>query len=444
MRATDVIAHKRDGGTLTAAEIDWFVQTYTAGEVADYQASALLMAIYLRGMDAEETAALTGAMAASGQQLDLAKLLPGRITLDKHSTGGVGDKTSLVVVPILAAAGIAVCKMSGRGLGHTGGTLDKLEAIPGFRVDLTPERMVEQVGEVGACLAGQTGDLAPADKKLYALRDATATVGSLPLIVGSILSKKLAGGAAKFLFDVKVGGGALMKDLDQARALAQAMVEGARQHGRPAVAVLTDMSQPLGRAVGNALEIGEAVATLNPRRPVELLDFRFRDLCLTLAAEGLLLAGIAESAEAARQRANTLLDSGAAFDKFKQIVAAQGGDTGVIDDPDRLPRANVLHEVRIPEGGYLHSVDAEAVGNVVVALGGGRARKEDTIDPSVGVVVNAAVGDKLDRNGSLFYIHAASSEAAESAEKRLRAACVLGPERVEAPTLILETIRPVS
>jgi pyrimidine-nucleoside phosphorylase len=439
MRATDIIARKRDGGVLTAAEIEWFVQAYTGGEVPDYQASALLMAVYLRGMDPAETAALTGAMAASGRQLDLQTLLPGRSTLDKHSTGGVGDKTTLVVVPLLAAAGVAVCKMSGRGLGHTGGTLDKLEAIPNFRVDLTPEEMVAQVGEVGACLAGQTGDLAPADKKLYALRDATATVGSLPLIVGSILSKKLAGGAARFLFDVKVGSGALMKDLDDARDLGRALVEGARQHGRPAVAVLSDMSQPLGRTVGNALEVAEAVATLTPDALPEQVDVRFRELCLFLTVEGLLLAGSAPDRETARKQVEELLDGGAGLEAFKKIVAAQGGDVSVIDDPARLPKAAVVRPVTASQGGFVHSIDAEAIGAAVVALGGGRARKEDAIDPAVGIVIRAAVGDRVNAGEPLVQVHAASEDAARAAGERVRAAYTVSPDAAPTPPLIWET-----
>ena len=407
MRITDIIARKRDGAALTPEEIRFFVQSYTKGDAPDYQASALLMAIYLRGMNADETATLTAAMAESGTQLDLSRLAAKGPTLDKHSTGGVGDKTSLVVVPILAAAGAFVCKMSGRGLGHTGGTLDKLEAIPGFRIELTAEEMLSQVEKIGACLVGQTGDLAPADKKLYALRDATATVGSLPLIISSILSKKLAGGAESFLFDVKVGNGALMKTEAEARALAQGLVNGAAANGRRAVALLTDMSQPLGDKIGNALEIEEAVKTLRPLPPFltkhsdifpRLLRAvrapRFRQLCLTLAAEGIELAGLALG-KAALARAQSLLESGEALEIFRKIIASQGGDTSVVDDPALLPQAPVETEVTAPREGFIAAINTEELGHVVVALGGGRAHKGDTIDPSVGLTIRTEIGNHI-------------------------------------------------
>ncbi|MBC8103850.1 MAG: thymidine phosphorylase [Cytophagales bacterium] len=438
MRIQDIIAKKRDGAALTPDEITWFVDGYTRGDtIADYQASALLMAIYLRGMNETETALLTAAMAASGQTLDLSHAIaPGVPTLDKHSTGGVGDKTTLVVVPILAAAGVAVCKMSGRGLGHTGGTLDKLESIPGFRVDLTPDEMVRQVATIGACLAGQTGDLAPADKKLYALRDATATVGSLPLIVGSILSKKLAGGAAAFLFDVKVGGGALMKTPEEATALAEALVAGAVHNGRRAVAVLSDMSQPLGNAVGNALEIREAMEALTPGAGG--VNARFQQLCLRLAAEGLLLAGRVRGQAEGQAEAARLIESGAGWEKFRQIVQAQGGDSRIFDDPqNRLPVAPVLQPVPAPRGGWVAAVDAEAIGNLVVQLGGGRARKEDLIDPAVGLILQTEIGHEVQKGAPLATIHARTEAAAEAAAARLQAAYQIRDEPVPMPQLLL-------
>ncbi|MBC8141706.1 MAG: thymidine phosphorylase, partial [Armatimonadetes bacterium] len=320
MRAQEIIAVKRDGQELMADAIEAFVRGYVRGEIADYQASAFLMAVYLRGMTTTETAALTRSMAQSGETLDLSGLSP---TVDKHSTGGVGDKASLIVIPLLAAAGAFVCKMSGRGLGHTGGTLDKLEAIPGYRIGLSPVEMVAQVRTIGACLAGQTETLAPADKKLYALRDATATVGCLPLIVSSILSKKLAGGAKHFLFDVKVGGGAFLDGDDAATELAQALVDGAAANGRSAVAVLTDMNAPLGKTVGNALEVREAIAVL---RGEPGIDEALRELCLTLAGEAFALCGISATPDAGKVRAESLLNSGAAAQKLRQIIAAQGGD----------------------------------------------------------------------------------------------------------------------
>ena len=429
MRIQDIIARKRDGAVLSADEIAFFVRSYTAGELPDYQASALLMAIYLRGMDAAETAALTGAMVDSGRRLDLSPLP--HPTLDKHSTGGVGDKTSLVVVPILAAAGVPVCKMSGRGLGHTGGTLDKLESIPGFRVDLSPDEMLAQVRQVGACLAGQTTEIAPADKKLYALRDATSTVGSLPLIVSSILSKKLAGGADAFLFDVKVGSGALLPTAEAARELARALVAGARAHGRPAVALLTDMDQPLGDTIGNALEVREAILTLTPG--AGNVSPRFRELCLTLAAEGLHLAGRGEP----RAEAERVLRDGSALRVFRAIVEAQGGDVSVVDDPDRLPRAPHVLSVPAPARGTISAINAAELGTAVIELGGGRARKEDVIDHAVGLVIRRHVGARVDEGTVLAEIHAVSVAQAAGALPRVAAAFRIGPHPVSEPPLVL-------
>jgi pyrimidine-nucleoside phosphorylase len=440
LRITDIIAKKRDGSALTDEEISFFVKAYTAGDSPDYQASALLMAIYLRGMNDAETAALTGAMAASGRQLDLhASGLPtDKPTLDKHSTGGVGDKTSLVVVPILASLGIYVCKMSGRGLGHTGGTLDKLESIPGFRVGLSPEEMVRQVANVGACLAGQTADLAPADKKLYALRDATATVGSLPLIVSSILSKKLAGGASSFLFDVKVGNGALMETLDEARALAKALVDGAQRHQRPAIAVLSDMSQPLGDTIGNALEVGEAIRTLTPHAAP--INARFRELCIYLAAKGLLLAGTVPAESEARTQVEDALQSVAALAAFRRIVQAQGGDVSVVDDPTRLPAAPIVEAVTSPQAGYVAGINARLLGEAVVALGGGRARKEDTIDPAVGMVVATSIGKPVEIGGTLVYLHARNREQLTAARTAVLSAYQFSPQPVSVPPLIRDVL----
>ncbi|GAB4469655.1 MAG: pyrimidine-nucleoside phosphorylase [Armatimonadaceae bacterium] len=433
MQTTELIARKRDGHTLTTEEIRYLVHGYTQGTIPDYQISALLMAIYLRGMDTQETAALTAAMAESGQQLDLSELANDKPTLDKHSTGGVGDKVSLVVVPLLAAAGAAVCKMSGRGLGHTGGTLDKLESLPGFRVGLSAEEMKAQVARVGACLAGQTEDLAPADKKLYALRDATATVGSLPLIVSSILSKKLAGGAASFLFDVKTGSGALMKSREDSDLLAKALVEGAAANGRCAVAVVTDMSQPLGHTVGNALEVAEAIRTLTPGA-VEVHD-RFRELCLLLTAEGLKLAGLA-SGDDARPRAAGLLDSGVALHLFRELVEAQGGDPEVVDDPAKLPAAPLVVPVNATVAGFVAAINTEELGQAVVGLGGGRATKEDTIDPAVGLVMRAEIGSRVEEGQPLAEIHARSESEAVAAAERIRAAYTLTEEPVSAPPLV--------
>jgi pyrimidine-nucleoside phosphorylase len=422
MLAQEVIAKKRDGGELTGEEIEGFIAGYVRGEMPDYQAAAFLMATYLRGMTDAETAALTRAMAYSGDTLDLAAggIPADAPTIDKHSTGGVGDKTSLIVVPLLAAAGAFVCKMSGRGLGHTGGTLDKLESIPGFRIGLSPEEMVRQVRKIGGCLAGQTDTLAPADKKLYALRDATATVGCLPLIVSSILSKKIAGGAKSFLFDVKIGGGALVANHEEARALATALVAGARLNGRNAVAILSDMDSPLGNAVGNALEIEEAIRLLSPRVPVAEKAPRLREVCLSLTSEALLLCGIRDSRESARTFAESLLDSGAGLNKLREIIVAQGGDGTVIESPESvLPRAPHRLPLLSETGGFLQAVPARPVGEAVVRLGGGRKRKEDAVDPAVGVVFVKFVGDAVHPGEVIGVVHARTEESGKEAIREL-------------------------
>ena len=430
LSATDILARKRDGAALTDDELDFFVRGIVSGEIPDYQAAAWLMAVYLRGMNPAETAALTRAMAESGETIPQSALP--QPALDKHSTGGVGDKTTLIVVPILAACGVYVGKMSGRGLGHTGGTLDKLEAIPGLSVDVPVDRILKQTRSVGACLAGQTGNLVPADKILYALRDVTATVGSLPLSVASILSKKLAGGAGAFLFDVKVGDGALMKSLPEARALAGALVEGARQNGRRAVAVLSDMSQPLGRNVGNALEIAEAIEVLDPATH-DASDVRLRNLCTLLAIEGLRLARNL-SPEAAGAEVENSLRSGAALDRFQKIVAAQGGDLS------RLPVAPVQRAVLARESGWVASIGAREIGELVVNLGGGRRTKADVIDPGVGVVVHLPVGSEVRAGEALATIHAASEADFETARSRLERAFALSSNPTEPPLLAVGKI----
>ena len=435
MTITETIAAKRDGHVLPDATITAFVEGYVRGEISDYQAAALLMAIYLRGMDDRETATLTLAMSNSGEQIDLSMLPNDRPTMDKHSTGGVGDKCSLVVVPILAAAGAFVCKMSGRGLGHTGGTLDKLEAIPGFRIDLSPAEMVAQVATVGACLAGQTAQIAPADKKLYALRDATATVGSLPLIVSSILSKKLAGGAESFLFDVKVGNGALLTTLAEARELAHALVDGAKANGRRSVAVLSDMNQPLGHMVGNSIEAIEAFRLLKFGKAEA--EPRLFALCITLANAGLKLAGLPENAE-------ELVANGAALAKFYEIVHAQGGIIPEQDSKEWIPQLLESHqmiEVESDDEGYVTAIDTTELGNVVVALGGGRIRKEDSIDPLVGLFVGASIGDKVAKGQIMVFVIARKSDSTiNELTARVRAAFTIGPKPVSAPPLIYEVI----
>jgi pyrimidine-nucleoside phosphorylase len=444
MLAQEIIAKKRDGRELTDEEIAEFISGYVRGDVADYQAAAFLMATYLRGMSGAETAFLTQTMARSGETLDLvAGGIPADApTIDKHSTGGVGDKTSLIVVPLLAVAGAFVCKMSGRGLGHTGGTLDKLESIPGFRIGLSPDEMIRQVKQIGACLAGQTDTLAPADKKLYALRDATATVGCLPLIVSSILSKKLAGGAKSFLFDVKVGDGALVRTSEEAQQLAQALVDGAVASGRRASAVLSDMDAPLGNAVGNAVEIAEAIAILSPNTPMEQKNPRLLEVCLTLCGEALALCGIRPTPEAGREQARALLESGAGLEKLREIIVAQGGDGRVVDVPEEvLPRPQVKLSFRSPQQGFIQSVSAREVGELVVRLGGGRERKEDTIDPSVGVIFTKSVGDPVNVGEEVAVIYAKTDAAAQDAEIALRKSVNISEEFLPSSPLIRAVLR---
>jgi pyrimidine-nucleoside phosphorylase len=418
LSARDIIEKKRDGFALSSEEIVFFVRGVTDGSIPEYQVAAWLMAVFLRGMDDAETAALTLAMADSGGRIPT-ELLP-QPALDKHSTGGVGDKASLIVVPILMACGVFVGKMSGRGLGHTGGTLDKLEAIPGLSIDLSVAQILAQTKEIGCCLAGQTADLAPADKKLYALRDVTGTVGSLPLIVASILSKKLAGGAGSFLFDVKVGDGALMKTLPEARALAEALVEGARRNGKRAVAVLSDMSQPLGRTIGNALEVREACEVLDPAH-TNLADSRLRELCLILATEGLILAKNLPEKEAHAQ-AEIALRSGEAGRRFGRLIEMQGG---ALEQLEQLPRAPVQRAVTALASGQIGSISTRTLGELVVLLGGGRTTKSDVIDPTVGLEILAPVGSSVSSGQTLAVIHAASESQAEKIKEQVRAAFVL-------------------
>jgi len=433
MRMQDIIAVKRDGGSLSDEAIRTWIRGCVDGSIPDYQSAALLMAIVLRGMDARETADLTVAMAESGARID-----PGAIpgALDKHSTGGVGDKTTLVVVPLLAAAGVPICKMSGRGLGHTGGTVDKLASIPGFQLKRSPEQMVSQVLEIGACLCGQSAALAPADAKLYALRDVTGTVGSLPLIVASILSKKLAGGAGTFLFDVKAGGGALMRTISEAEALAHALVEASAAAGRRARALVTDMEQPLGRMVGNALEVREAIEALDPRTAPNA-DPRLRALCRELAAEGVSLMRGLEPGDAGLVVDRVWAD-GSALRMFRNVVAAQGGNPAVVDNPALLPVAPVVVPVAAEVAGVVGAIDARSVGTTVVGLGGGRSRKEDTIDPRVGVEIAAPVGARVAAGEPLGWVHAADRDAADAAVAAIRDAFTIG-ETSPAPRDIVVT-----
>jgi len=430
MRAVEIILAKRNGRTLDQSEIAFMVQGYTRGEIPDYQIAAWLMAICWRGMLAEETAALTLEMVRSGAHLNLAQATGLPFVGDKHSTGGVGDKTTLVVAPAVAAAGLPIGKMSGRGLGFSGGTIDKLEAIPGFKVSLSQGEFIRSVREVGLVVVAQSPDLAPADGKLYALRDVTGTVESLPLIASSIMSKKIAAGASGCVLDVKYGRGAFMKDLTASRALATTMVEIGRQVGLPVRAVLSGMEQPLGYAVGNGLEVQEAIATLRGGGPDDLWQ-----VSRELGRELLLLAGLAAEAGAAEAMLDEARHSGAALAKLRAMVANQGGDVGYIDDPSRFPAAPVQQPLIASMGGYLVAVDAEALGHASVSLGAGRLVKGAEIDHRVGFVLHKKVGDWVAAGDPLLTIHAANEQAAAAVSPALQAAYQFGPEPVTPPPL---------
>lgn len=412
MRAVDIITKKRDGEELTREEIKFFIVGYTRGEIPDYQASAWAMAVYFQGMTAQETTDLTLAIVASGDTQDLSQAV--EIAVDKHSTGGVGDKTTLVVEPLVSACGLPVGKMSGRGLGFSGGTLDKMESIPGFRCDLSTAEFLAQLKEIGLVLTGQTARLAPADGKLYALRDVTGTVQSIPLIASSVMSKKIAAGAQAIVLDVKIGLGAFMQTDTEARILADRMVSIAKLAGRKAVALLSDMNQPLGCAVGNALEVKEAIDTLHGGGPAD-----FREHCLEVAAHMLTLGGIADNEEAARLKAEAAITDGRAWARFRELVSAQGGDVSYVDHPERLPQADFVESVPAPRSGYLCEINARIVGETAVELGGGRAKKGDPIDYAVGVVLNHKVGDFVEAGEPLFTIHANDASQLENAREGL-------------------------
>lgn len=424
MRAVEIIEKKRDGKALSKEEIRFFVQGYTTGELADYQAAAWAMAVLLKGMNDQETSDLTLAMAESGEMLDLSQVVD--IALDKHSTGGVGDKTTLVVEPIVAACGLRVGKMSGRGLGFSGGTLDKMESIPGYRTDLSREEFLTQLREVGLVLTGQTGDLAPADGKLYALRDVTGTVPSLPLIASSIMSKKIAAGAQRIVLDVKVGVGAFMETLEQGRALAESMVKIAALADRKAVALLSDMNQPLGQAVGNALEVKEAIDTLRGGGPED-----FKQHVLEVASHLIMLGEAASTESEARELAKEKLTNGLAWERFRHLVQAQGGDLDFIENPEKLPTADLVEELPSKETEYLRRVDARVVGETSVLLGAGRAKKGDPIDHSVGIIVHHKVGEKVEEGQVLFTIHANAREKLVEAKERLGEAVAFSEKPVE-------------
>ena len=431
MRAVDVIIKKRDKGELTLAEIEYFIKSFISGEVTDYQASALLMAIVLNGMTPRETTDLTLAMANSGHMLDLSDVVD--LAVDKHSSGGVGDKTSLAVLPMVAACGLPVGKMSGRGLGFSGGTLDKLESIPGYRVDLTTEEFKHQLKEKGIVLTGQSLDLAPADGKLYALRDVTGTVQSIPLIASSIMCKKLAAGAQAILLDVKTGLGAFMETLEEARQLAELMVDIGQLAGREVVALLSDMNQPLGFAVGNSLEVIEAIETLRDNGPEDFLEH-----CLHVSAHMLVLGKRADDLADGRARAEKSIADGSAFEKFRVLVEAQGGDVSYADDTSKFPRAEYVEVVESPRDGYLAQIQARSVGEAAVALGAGRARKSDPIDHAVGFVIHHKVGNLVKKGEPLFTIYANDEAKLAEAREAVLSAHAFSEERVERLPLFYE------
>ena len=412
MRPVDIIIKKRDRQELTRSEIEFFIQGYTQGVIPDYQASAWAMAIFLNGMSLREITDLTLAMANSGEVLDLSGVVP--IAVDKHSTGGVGDKTTLVVEPTVAACGLPVAKMSGHGLGFSGGTLDKMESIPGYRTNLTTEEFLDQLKRINLVLTGQSVDLAPADGKLYALRDVTGAVESIPLVASSVMSKKIAAGAKGIVLDVKWGSGAFIGNLEEAKAMAEMMVFIAHLTERKAVALLSDMNQPLGNAVGNALEVQEAIDTLCGGGPED-----FRQHCLEVAGQMLVLGELAEDENVGRRMAERAIMSGASLERFRTLVATQGGDVSYIDDPNKFPKAPLVQSLQASRSGYQKGINARIVGEVSVRLGAGRAKKEDSIDHSVGIIVHHKVGDYVEAGQPLFTIHANRKTLMEEARRDL-------------------------
>jgi pyrimidine-nucleoside phosphorylase len=432
VRVVELIERKRDGGRLTGEEIAHLIRGYTKGEIPDYQMAALCMAVVWRGMDAKETAALTASMVASGERLDLSRF--GRV-VDKHSTGGVGDKTTLVVAPLVAACGLPVAKMSGRGLGFSGGTLDKLESFTGYRVDLTTAEFLAQLERIGIVVTGQTKELAPADGLLYALRDATGTVPSIPLIASSIMSKKIAAGAHAVVLDVKVGSGAFMKDLPSARALARAMVAIGVAHGLAVTCELTDMEQPLGRAVGNALEVAEAIETLRGRGPEDLAR-----LARLAGAEMLVRGRRARDTKRALAKIDRALSDGSGLAKLRELVTAQGGNARAVDDPSRLPRAPRVESLVAPRTAFVGAIAADHIGTASVRLGAGREKKGDAIDLRTGIVLSAKVGDRVERGQPYAEVHLAGGRADRQAIEEIRSAFRWSARRVAPRRLILGRI----
>ena len=429
MRMYDIIMKKRNGGILTTEEINFFIEGYTKGEIPDYQVSALMMAVYFQGMNEAETLSLTMAMAKSGDMLDLSEIKG--IKVDKHSTGGVGDKTSLSLTPMVAACGIPVAKMSGRGLGHTGGTIDKLESFEGFTTGITREQFIENVNTIGISIMGQTADLAPADKKLYALRDVTATVDNMSLIASSIMSKKLAAGADAIVLDVKTGSGAFMQAEEDALALAREMVKIGNNAGRNTIAVVSDMDQPLGFAVGNALEVKEAIDTLRGEGPAD-----FVELCMTLGSQMLIAGGRAKTDAEAKAMLQQVIEDGSALKKLAEFVKAQGGDAAAVYDTSKLPKASIIEAVEAPQSGYISKIACAEVGICSLILGGGRETKESEIDLAVGLVLTKKVSDYVENGETIAYIHANDAEKLKAAKERFLQAYTFSEAAPEKSVMI--------
>lgn len=434
MRMVDLIEKKRDGKELTKEEIEFIIKGYTSEAIPDYQMSAFAMAVYFQNMTDNERAALTMAMVESGDQINLGAIEG--IKVDKHSTGGVGDTTTLVLAPLVASVGVPVAKMSGRGLGHTGGTIDKLEAVKGFSVEISNQQFIDLVNKNKVAVVGQSGNLTPADKKLYALRDVTATVNSIPLIASSIMSKKIASGADAIVLDVKTGAGAFMKELQQAEELAKAMVDIGNNLGRNTIAVISDMSQPLGFAIGNALEVKEAIDTLKGQGPEDLLE-----LCLSLGSQMVLLAGRTNTIEEARALLEDAIASGKGLETLKTFLQAQGGDATVVDDIKKLPTAQYLVDVPAKESGYVSNIIADQIGVAAMVLGAGRATKESKIDLAVGIELRKKVGDYVEAGEALVTLHSNNQENVEDVTRRVYASYSIISEKVTAPTLIYKEIR---
>lgn len=433
MNVVEIIRKKRDGKKLCSEEISFLISSYVKGKIPDYQFSAFLMAVYFQGMDAEETSNLTKEMLYSGKVIDLSSI-PG-IKVDKHSTGGVGDKTSLILAPICAAAGVPVPMISGRGLGHTGGTLDKLESIPGFKTDLTISQYKSALKKVGAVLIGQTKEIAPADKQIYALRDVTATVESIPLITASIMSKKLAEGIDALVLDVKTGNGAFMKDLDSAINLATSLADTAKSFKKKVIAYITDMNQPLGNYIGNWLEVYESILILK-----NLIRNDLSELSLLLAGSMIYLGGKAKSIDEGVQIANNKIEDGSAFEKFKQIVKTQGGDVKYIDNPERYPKAKYVRHIKSNSEGYLNFIDCYEIGMCSLELGAGRKTKDDKIDPMAGIIINFKIGDKISKNDIIAELRTNNKKILDQVEQRFMKAIKISKEKSEPPSLIKKTI----